>query len=441
MQNSASNKKNQLPLLLLFLSAILLSLICVSSATLLAISMGTQNEINANILAQSNANYQQEQSRPVFGQLNPEIILDATRDGASLSQTPMPSSLGDMIQNGVSTAVAQIFPTPKPALLPPPVVIMPTAENTETAVPAATATASATPRPSITPIPATSTATGTAIIMTPTPTLWPTVTLTNTPFPTSIPTATQPPVSNPPPTTNTPQPTATATFTPIPTATSTNTAVPTATATATATTLPTATATATSTATPTATATAAPVDVFFDDFENDLGWTTNPNGSDTATTGMWERSDPEETTYDSLIYQLGTTVSGNHDLVTAGALGSISGPDVGANDVDNGTTSIRSPNISLPSSGTLTLSFNYYLSHYSNSGSNDYLRISIVGNTTVIVLEELGANDKDPAVWDSFNTNLDSFAGETIYILIEACDGGIPSLVEAGIDDVHIVSN
>lgn len=439
MQNNASNKKNQLPLLLLFLSAILLSLICVSSATLLAISMGTQNEIKANILAQSNANYQQEQNRPVFGQLNPGIILDATRDGASLSQTPMPSSLGGMIQNGVSTAVAQIFPTPEPALLPPPVVIMPTAENTATAVPAATATASATPRPSATPIPATGTAT--PIIMTPTPTLWPTVTATNTPFPTPVPTATHPPVSNPPPATNTPQPTTTATFTPIATATSTNTAVPTATATATATTQPTATATATATSTPTSTATAAPIDVFFDDFESDQGWITNPNGSDTATTGMWERSDPEETTYDSLIYQLGTTVSGNFDLVTTGASGVIVGPDVGANDVDNGTTSIRSPNINLPSSGTLTLSFSYYLSHYSNSGSNDYLRISIVGSTTVIVLEELGSGDIDTAVWDSFNTNLDSFAGETIYILIEACDGGIPSLVEAGIDDVHIVSN
>ena len=36
--------------------------------------------------------------------------------------------------------------------------------------------------------------------------------------------------------------------------------------------------------------------VFSDDFETDRGWTTNPNGTDTATTGQWERGDPQSTT-------------------------------------------------------------------------------------------------------------------------------------------------
>jgi hypothetical protein len=34
---------------------------------------------------------------------------------------------------------------------------------------------------------------------------------------------------------------------------------------------------------------AGPVTVFFDDFETNQGWTPNPNGSDTATLGLWER--------------------------------------------------------------------------------------------------------------------------------------------------------
>src|SRR5690606_22078914 len=38
-----------------------------------------------------------------------------------------------------------------------------------------------------------------------------------------------------------------------------------------------------------------PVSIFFDDFETDLGWTRNPNGSDTATTGLWERANPQQT--------------------------------------------------------------------------------------------------------------------------------------------------
>ncbi|MCP4423978.1 MAG: hypothetical protein GY803_05770, partial [Chloroflexi bacterium] len=40
-----------------------------------------------------------------------------------------------------------------------------------------------------------------------------------------------------------------------------------------------------------------PVVVFFDNFEGDMGWTSNPNGTDTATTGQWERGNPRRTHY------------------------------------------------------------------------------------------------------------------------------------------------
>lgn len=55
-----------------------------------------------------------------------------------------------------------------------------------------------------------------------------------------------------------------------------------------------------------------PVTVFSDDFESGLGWTTNASGTDTATTGLWERGNPETTT-SSGTKQLGTTVSGVND--------------------------------------------------------------------------------------------------------------------------------
>ena len=55
--------------------------------------------------------------------------------------------------------------------------------------------------------------------------------------------------------------------------------------------------------------TSTPVNTVFEDtFETALGWTTNPNGTDTATTGFWERGDPEQTS-DLGVKQLGTTVS------------------------------------------------------------------------------------------------------------------------------------
>ena len=64
--------------------------------------------------------------------------------------------------------------------------------------------------------------------------------------------------------------------------------------------------------------------MFFDNFETATGWTTNPNGTDTATTGFWERGDPEATT-DSGAKQLGTTVSGVNDLVTGRLAGASAG--------------------------------------------------------------------------------------------------------------------
>src|SRR4029079_12647235 len=86
--------------------------------------------------------------------------------------------------------------------------------------------------------------------------------------------------------------------------------------------------------------------VFFDDFETSLGWVANPSGTDTATTGQWERGNPEDTNSVGA-KQLGTTISGVNDLVT----GRLAGAAAGVNDVDGGVTSIRSPAIALPSTG------------------------------------------------------------------------------------------
>jgi subtilisin-like proprotein convertase family protein len=178
-----------------------------------------------------------------------------------------------------------------------------------------------------------------------------------------------------------------------------------------------------------------PVTVFSDNFETNLGWTRNPGGTDTATLGLWERANPE-TTSSSGTKQMGTTASGSYDLVT----GPLAGSSAGAYDIDSGVTTIRSPNIVLPSGRTLTLSLKYYLAHLNNSSSADYLRIKIVGSTTTTLLQELGATNDDDASWASLSVNISSYAGQTVYILIEAADASGASLVEAGIDDVLIMA-
>jgi hypothetical protein len=86
------------------------------------------------------------------------------------------------------------------------------------------------------------------------------------------------------------------------------------------------------------------------------------------------------------------------------------------------------------------LSFSYYLAHGSNSSSADFLRVRIVSGTTTTVFQVLGAAVNRNGVWASTNVSLNSFAGQTVRILIEAADASTASLVEAGIDDVRITS-
>ncbi|MFK8030116.1 MAG: PA14 domain-containing protein [Gammaproteobacteria bacterium] len=176
--------------------------------------------------------------------------------------------------------------------------------------------------------------------------------------------------------------------------------------------------------------------LFFDDFEGASSWVLNPNGSDSATTGLWQQADAQATEISGVVYQLDNAVSGANYLVTAGNAGT----SAGTNDIDNGVTSIRSPNITLPAAVTSQLSFSYYFSSYSNGAADDFLRVTVVGSNTQTVLEELGTTGIDGAEWEEATVNLSDFAGQTVYLLIEAADGGSPSLIEAGIDDVSVMA-
>ena len=174
--------------------------------------------------------------------------------------------------------------------------------------------------------------------------------------------------------------------------------------------------------------------VFFDDFETSQGWVRNYSGTDNATVGYWERGNPEETIY-GVPMQSGTTVSGVNGLIT----GPLAGSSVGSYDLDGGITTMRSPDIALPSEATsITLSFSCYFAHYNNSTDEDFLQVKVIGSTTQLVFREVGSDIADQAIWETFSADISSFAGQTVNILIEAADYSDPSLVEAGIDDVLI---
>ncbi|MGC5017223.1 M14 family metallopeptidase [Micromonospora sp. DT47] len=176
--------------------------------------------------------------------------------------------------------------------------------------------------------------------------------------------------------------------------------------------------------------------VWSDTFETATGWTTNPNATDTATTGAWERGAAQATS-SSGAKQL-TPYAGSNDLVT----GRLAGTAAGDHDVDGGVTSARSPAVTLPSTGTLTLSLAWYLAHGSNASSADYFKASVIhnGGTTTLLNQAGAASDRDGA-WTVSNLNLTPYAGQSVRILVEAADASGASLVEAAVDNVTITSS
>ena len=176
--------------------------------------------------------------------------------------------------------------------------------------------------------------------------------------------------------------------------------------------------------------------VWSDTFETVTGWTTNPAGTDTATTGAWERGAAQATS-SSGAKQL-VPYAGSNDLVT----GRLAGTAAGDYDIDGGATSARSPAVTLPATGTLTLSLAWYLAHGSNASSADYFRVSVVhaGGTATLLNQAGAAADRDGA-WAVANLNLTPYAGQSVRIQVEAADASGASLVEAAVDNVTITAS
>ena len=172
---------------------------------------------------------------------------------------------------------------------------------------------------------------------------------------------------------------------------------------------------------------------FDDDLEVARGWTSNPDGTDTATTGRFARTNPESTS-SSGAKQLGTVPSGSRAWVTGGPAGS----SANVNDLD-GRTTVRSAPITLSPAAGQRLFFRYVFAHGSNASSADRLVASIEGSggRTAVITVTGKAADVD-GVWRSISAPLDAWAGQTVRIHLQAVDGASNSLVEVEVDDVRI---
>ncbi len=178
------------------------------------------------------------------------------------------------------------------------------------------------------------------------------------------------------------------------------------------------------------------VEVFADDMELDTGWTVGAPG-DTATSGIWERADPEPTAA-----QPGDDHSDPGTLcwVTAAAAGA----QLGSNDIDGGATTLTSPAIDtrVPAAWRFGESYLTYHRWYSNDAGNapnqDSMPVLLstdgVNWTEVeLVTENAGAwVRRDVAVADVLPP------GETTQLRFVARDEGAGSIVEAAVDDVRV---
>ena len=139
--------------------------------------------------------------------------------------------------------------------------------------------------------------------------------------------------------------------------------------------------------------------IFEDSFEGSNNWTTNPNNTDTASTGIWQIGSPEETTSNGQTIQVGSGRTGTRALVT----GLSAGSSVGTNDVDGGETTVLSPEIALPENANLALSLRTTFSHLDNATSEDHFHVYVISNGTQELLFDVHAESAvQPAVWTDF---------------------------------------
>jgi hypothetical protein len=167
--------------------------------------------------------------------------------------------------------------------------------------------------------------------------------------------------------------------------------------------------------------------VFEDDFETDKGWTAGLP-SDDATTGMWERCDPQGTEAQP---EDDHTASGTEAYITQCAAGT----SQGSWDVDNGTTTLVSPTLDVSSYASATLS--YYRWFSNNTGAEpdqDYWVVRITDGFNWATIESTNASERS---WTQMSFDIGSYVTLTdqVQIYFIASDLAPGSIVECGVDD------
>jgi hypothetical protein len=170
---------------------------------------------------------------------------------------------------------------------------------------------------------------------------------------------------------------------------------------------------------------------FFDDLEIARGWRADPDGSDSASQGRWQRGDPSPDAF-----QDSDAVSGSAVLVTGRQRGV---------DVDGGAVTVRSPLFRVPDDGIATLRLSWWLGHSADAGPDDGLRVHLVdadGTRLATLLSVSGSGQRRVPAWRGYAARLpEGLGGRRVAIELHARDAGPDATLEAGVDQVRVTAD
>jgi carboxypeptidase A1 len=167
-----------------------------------------------------------------------------------------------------------------------------------------------------------------------------------------------------------------------------------------------------------------------DDMETNTGWTVG-QASDTATTGIWERTNPQSTAAQPEDDH--TPGAGTLCWITDGAAGA----SLGANDVDGGATTLTSPTLDASATGA-GAELVYWRWYSNNSGASpdaDSMLVQISENNGGS-WTELETVTENTGQWVEKRFPVTPSSQIRVRFIASDIDSG--SIVEAGVDDLRI---
>lgn len=172
---------------------------------------------------------------------------------------------------------------------------------------------------------------------------------------------------------------------------------------------------------------------FTDDMESNTGWTVGAPG-DSASTGQWERADPQP-----------TAAQPGDDHTPAGTLcwitGAQSGTGVGSFDVDGGATTLTSPAFDATAgAGDAILSYYRWYSNDQGAAPNSDSMLVQISNNNGSTWSTLETVTENANAWVGKSFRIADFVSPTDQVRVRfvASDLGDGSIVEAGVDDLSL---